>query len=103
MFNGRAKCVNTHGLNQNLDTSFVFVVPATMLVVNTQNGFQIGQQVFFAQPFTYYRADYRGTTEAATNQYFESDLAHDHWLSTQYRYRESVLRRDPVLIRRLQS
>ena len=70
-----AKCVDTHGLYQDLDASLVFVVPAAMLVVDPQNGFQIGQQVFFVQPFTYYRADYRGATEATTNQYLEADLA----------------------------
>ena len=61
--------------HQNLDTGLVFVVAATELVVHTDDGIQVGQQVGFRQEAVDLFTQNRGTTQTTTNQYAETDLA----------------------------
>ena len=69
------KRIDAHRLDQNLDTRLVLVVAATILVVDTQDGFQVGEQVLFFQPLADDRADDRGAAQAAAGENLEADLA----------------------------
>jgi hypothetical protein len=62
------------GLEQDLDTRLVDVVTPAVLVVDPQNGFQIGEQVGLGQKLADHLADHRRPAEPATDEHAKAAL-----------------------------
>lgn len=61
------KSLCAQSLHQYLDTRLVHVIASAVFIINTQNGFQIRNQIFFWQVITQLYAHNRGAAQATAN------------------------------------
>ena len=70
-----AEFLRPQRLDQDLDAGLVNIVAPAVLVVDPQDGFQIGQQIALGQELADDLADHRGTAQPAADQHPEAEFA----------------------------
>ena len=75
LFDALPECLHAHCLDQYFDPCFVLVVPAAELVINSENPFEVGQQMPRLQPVADHGADDRRAAQTAARQYLEANFS----------------------------